>query len=81
MGFRRWNVSVCILLGDSSYGSDTKEVRMLLLISYHTDSCSANSGLGRHFFYLTNLERNQAMRWDFASQPVGKTIQNGIGRS
>jgi hypothetical protein len=28
-------------------------------------------GLGRHFFYLTPQERQQAMRFDFASQPVG----------
>ncbi|KIW62137.1 hypothetical protein PV05_02181 [Exophiala xenobiotica] len=26
-------------------------------------------GLGRHFFYLTPIERNRAMKWDFISQP------------
>ncbi|KFY72358.1 hypothetical protein V499_07497 [Pseudogymnoascus sp. VKM F-103] len=31
---------------------------------------SANHGLGRHFFYLSNEERNLSMKWDFASQPV-----------
>ncbi|KIW21286.1 hypothetical protein PV08_01866 [Exophiala spinifera] len=28
-------------------------------------------GLGRHFFYLTPIERNQAMKYDFVSQPLG----------
>ncbi|OQV05684.1 hypothetical protein CLAIMM_10377 [Cladophialophora immunda] len=27
-------------------------------------------GLGRHFFYLTLVERNRAMKWDFVSQPL-----------
>ncbi|KEF59876.1 uncharacterized protein A1O9_04724 [Exophiala aquamarina CBS 119918] len=27
-------------------------------------------GLGRHFFYLTPIERNLAMKWDFISQPL-----------
>ncbi|KAJ5420010.1 hypothetical protein N7465_002529 [Penicillium sp. CMV-2018d] len=31
---------------------------------------SAKSGLGRHFFYLTNEERLNAMKWDFLSQPL-----------
>ncbi|OQD80070.1 hypothetical protein PENANT_c039G06489 [Penicillium antarcticum] len=31
---------------------------------------SANWGLGRHFFYLTNVERFHAMKWDFLSQPL-----------
>lgn len=31
---------------------------------------SAKWGLGRHFFYLTNEERLNAMKWDFLSQPL-----------
>ncbi|OGE48997.1 hypothetical protein PENARI_c024G08287 [Penicillium arizonense] len=31
---------------------------------------SANWGLGRHFFYLSNEERFHAMKWDFLSQPL-----------
>ncbi|KAH0837426.1 hypothetical protein FOPE_05040 [Fonsecaea pedrosoi] len=27
-------------------------------------------GLGRHFFYLTPIQKNQAMKWDFVSQPL-----------
>ncbi|KIX94743.1 uncharacterized protein Z520_09433 [Fonsecaea multimorphosa CBS 102226] len=27
-------------------------------------------GLGRHFFYLTPIQRNRAMKWDFVSQPL-----------
>lgn len=34
--------------------------------------CSYAWGLGRHFYYLTSLERNQAMKWDFNSQYLGK---------
>lgn len=34
---------------------------------------SANWGLGRHFFYLTNEERLNAMKWDFLSQPLAVT--------
>ncbi|KAJ5799100.1 uncharacterized protein N7518_001168 [Penicillium psychrosexuale] len=34
---------------------------------------SANSGLGRHFFYLTGEERLYAMKWDFLSQPMAVT--------
>lgn len=35
-------------------------------------------GLGRHFYYLSPLERNQAMRWDFASQPLGKLQSTAV---
>lgn len=38
-------------------------VERLTCISY-------GSGLGRHFFYLNPLERVQAMKWDFISQPL-----------
>ncbi|KAJ5226598.1 uncharacterized protein N7469_006604 [Penicillium citrinum] len=31
---------------------------------------SANWGLGRHYFYLTEEERFHAMKWDFLSQPI-----------
>ncbi|KAJ9616644.1 hypothetical protein H2200_000363 [Cladophialophora chaetospira] len=27
-------------------------------------------GLGRHFFYLTPIQKNRAMKWDFVSQPL-----------
>ncbi|ETI19833.1 hypothetical protein G647_08847 [Cladophialophora carrionii CBS 160.54] len=27
-------------------------------------------GLGRHFFYLSPIEKNRAMKWDFISQPL-----------
>ncbi|KAL1883491.1 hypothetical protein Plec18167_002495 [Paecilomyces lecythidis] len=50
---------------------------LIFLIGYSIDllhmtliQLSYQWGLGRHFYYLTPLERQQSMRYDFASQPT-----------
>lgn len=36
------------------------------------DTSGVKWGLGRHFFYLTPIERANSMRAEFLSQPIGK---------
>lgn len=38
------------------------------------DSSGVRWGLGRHFYYLTPIERVNSMKWEFLGQPVGTCV-------
>ncbi|CAI7635442.1 unnamed protein product [Penicillium pancosmium] len=57
---RIWGIEDMFFL--VAYGFDVTHMTFIQL--------SANWGLGRHFFYLSEEERFHAMRWDFLSQPI-----------
>ncbi|KAJ5963187.1 hypothetical protein N7481_002888 [Penicillium waksmanii] len=57
---RIWGIEDMFFL--VAYGFDVTHMTFIQL--------SANWGLGRHFFYLSEEERFHAMKWDFLSQPI-----------
>ncbi|KAJ5112054.1 hypothetical protein N7532_000099 [Penicillium argentinense] len=57
---RIWGVEDLFFL--SAYVFDIVHMTMIQL--------SASWGLGRHYYYLTPVERFHTMKWDFMSQPI-----------
>ncbi|CAG7930363.1 unnamed protein product [Penicillium olsonii] len=57
---RVWGIEDLFFL--VAYGFDVTHMTFIQM--------SANSGLGRHFYYLNPTERFQSMKWDFLSQPL-----------
>ncbi|CAI7593245.1 hypothetical protein N7533_011485 [Penicillium manginii] len=57
---RIWGIEDMFFL--VAYGFDVTHIIFIQL--------SADWGLGRHFFYLSEEERFHAMKWDFMSQPI-----------
>ena len=49
-----------------AYGCDVTHMSMI--------QTSASWGLGRHYFYLNEVQRSNAMKWDFMSQPIGMPV-------
>jgi hypothetical protein len=50
------------------------ERQLLGIAMMALDSTGVRWGLGRHFYYLTPIQRVNSMKWEFVAQPVGTSV-------